>query len=257
MNIRIKKLFISLLLTLSSIALLAQGQMYTRKVKLEDFPVRTTKVVLGGSSFLDMRFKEEMNARWRISAFEFCTPQDYEQLKNDNSYYFITMAADEGVAFLILSKGGREDDENNLKKPFEVVRIPIASIDNPSGQELLFMGSFIDIIQTFVEEAMASDKIAYAGLKHYNSRKLTGKRVYVDPEDVDRLYAAAEPNALLGISIAPSGISFRSHCYRMLISADTHELYYYNKSRYKGSNDARFTEQEIKQFDKRNGIIPR
>lgn len=257
MNIRIKKLFISFLLTLSSLAVLAQGQMYTRKVKLEDFPVRTTKVVIGGSSFLDMRFKEEMNARWRISAFEFCTPQDHEQLKHDNSYYFINIAADEGVAFLILTKGGREDDENNLKKPFEVVRIPIASIDNPSGKELLFMGAFIDILQTFVEDAMASDQAAYAGLKHYNSRKLTGKRVYVNPDDVDRLYASAEPNAVLGISIAPVSISFKSHCYKMLISADTHEIYYFHKSRYKGYNDAVFSEKEIKQFDKRNGIIPR
>lgn len=257
MNTRIKILFISLLLTLSAVAANGQGKLYTRKVKLEDFTIRTTKVVLGGNTFLDMRFKEEMNSRWRISPFEFCSPEDHERLKEDNSYYFLNIAAEEGIAFLILSKGGKESDENSLKRPFEVIRIPIASLDNPSGQELLFMGSFVEILQHYVEDAMASDQVAYAGLKHYNSLKLTGKRIYLDPEDVDRLYASSEANALLGISIAPTDISFKSHCYKMLISADTHELYFFKKETFKGDKDASFSDREIKAFDKRNGIIAR
>lgn len=252
-----KKLFIAITLLLAGFSAFAQGKMYTRKVRLEDFPVRTTKVVLGGNSILDMRFKDEISARWRISPFEFCTAADHEALKNDHTLYFLYLGVDEGVAFMTLSKGGNEDEEDNMKKPFEVIRVPIANMDDPSGKELIFMGAFIDVLQSFVEDAMSSDQIAYAGLKYYNSKKLTGKRVYLDEEKVDSLYLKEEPNALLGITIAPTNISFKSNCYRMLISADTHEIYYFRKNRYRGSKDEQFTESEIRLFDNRNGIIAR
>ncbi len=234
----------------------AQGRLYTRKARLEDFPTRTTKVVIGGSSFLGFTFREEITTRWRISPYEFCSPEEYEALKSDNAYYFLEIASDKGVAFLILSKGGREDDEDNLRKPFEVVRIPIASVGDPSGKELMFMGAFIDIMQAFVEDAMVSDQAAYSGLKWYNSRKFKGKSIYVNDADaVDSLYLAGGKDALLGVTVAPTVISSGSRCYKMLISADSHELYYYSGRKYRGSKDTEFTEKEIRQFNKRNEVI--
>lgn len=235
----------------------AQGKLYTRKAKLEDFPTRTVKVVIGGNSFLDLSFREEITTRWRISPYEFCTPEEYGSLKSDNSLYFLNIVADDGVAFLLLTKGGREDEQDNLKKPFEVIRMPIASIDEPNGKELMFMGAFIDIIQAFVEDAMVSDKAAYSGLKWYNSRKFSGKRIYLnDPDLVDEKYLEGESGTLVGICIAPTVISFGSKCYKMVISADTHELYYYKASKYDGPRDREFTQGEIKKINKRNGVSP-
>ena len=246
-----------LFLVLSSACLPAQAQqMYTRKARLADFPTRTLKVVAGGNSFLELSLKEEISSRWRVSPFEFCTVGEYESLKEDNGYYFLHLGTEEGIAFLILSKGGKEDESDNLKKPFEVVRIPIASIGDPSGRELMYMGAFIDIVQAFAEEAMISDQAAYSGLSWYNSRKLTGMRVHVNSEDVDTIFQEGTPGAVVGIVIAPTAISFRSYCYKMLISAETHELYYYGRTKYKGSKDALFSKAEIRQFERRNGIIP-
>mgnify|MGYP004619940007 FL=1 len=242
-------LFLSFLICLGAGA---QGKLYTRKAKLEDFPTRTVKVVIGGSSFLDLSFREEITTRWRISPYEFCSPAEYESLKSDNSLYFLRIVSDEGVAFLLLTKGGKEDEDDNLKKPFEVIRVPIASIDDPSGKELMFMGAFVDILQAFVEDAMVSDKAAYSGLKWYNSRKFSGRKIYLnDPDLVDEKYLSGEDGALVGICIAPTLVSFGSRCYKMVISADTHELYYFNASKYSGSRDREFTEREIK---KRNGV---
>ena len=62
---------------------------------------------------------------------------------------------------------------------------------------------------------------------------------------------------LLGLSIAPVQISFRSVCYKMLIAADTHELFYFEKSRYRGPNDARFTDADVKRFERRGGTVVR
>ena len=237
------------------LSLQAQGKLYTRKAKLEDFPTRTVKVVVGGNSFLDLSFREEITTRWRISPYEFCTPAEYESLKSDNSLYFLNIVSDEGVAFLLLTKGGREDETDNLKKPFEVIRIPIASIDDPNGKELMFMGAFVDVLQAFVEDAMVSDKAAYSGLKWYNSRKFSGKHIYLnDPDLVDEKYFSGETGALVGICIAPTLVSFGSKCYKMVISADTHELYYFRASKYSGPRDREFTEREIKKINKRNGV---
>lgn len=257
MKTALKKYFLAGLFLLSCLAASAQGKMYTRKARLEDFPTRTVKVVIGGTSFLEMALKEEISTRWRISPYEFCTPDEYEVLKTDNNYYFINLGESEGIAFIVLSKGGKKDEQDNLRKPFEVIRVPIASIADPSGRELMFMGAFIDILQAFVEDAMVSDHTAYAGLQWYNGRKLSGKRVYVNTDKVDELYLAEEPDALLGITISPTAISFGSNCYKMLISADTHELYFYRKMKYKGTRDALFTQKEINHFDTRNGIIAR
>ncbi len=233
----------------------AQGRLYTRKARLADFPTRTIKVVTGGVSFLELSLQKEITSRWRISPYEFCTYAEYEALATDSSLYFLNVVSDEGVVFLRLTKGGVEDDKDNLKKPFELVRIPIACVDEPNGKELMFMGAFIDILQAFVEDAMVSDKAAYSGLKWYNSRKFSGKKIYLnDPDLVDEKYLSGEEGALVGICIAPTVISFDSRCYKMLISADTHELYYFKSARYDGSRDREFTEREIKKFNRRNGV---
>jgi len=255
MKPRLPHLFLTLVLLLAGASAFGQGKVYTRKVRLEDFPTRTTKVVLGGSTFLDLALREEITVHWRISPYEFCTPEEYARLRSSNNYYFLVLAQEDGIAYLILSKGGREDEKESMRKPFEVVRMPVASIDDPSGRELIYMGAFLDIIQTFVEEAMVSDKTAYGGLAAVNGSKLAGRRIHLDPGQADAVYNEGTSQDLLGITIAPVRINFRSVCYRMLISADTHELFYYEKTRYKGPGDARFTDAERKRFERRGGTV--
>ena len=251
-----KSRFTKHLLTPAAIAF-GQGNLYTRKARLADFPTRTTKVVLSGGSLLELVLKESVISNWRVSHYEFCTSEEYDKLKSSNDYYFLTLASDEGIAFLILTKGGKSDESDNLKKPFEVIRVPVASIGEPSGRELVFMGAFIDIIQTFAEDAMGSDKIAYGGLDSYNSDRLSGKQIYVDTEKVDSLYLASPDKVLLGLVITPTEITFGTFCYKMLISADTHELLYYKKVKYRGPKDSEFTDGELKMFKRRNGIVRR
>lgn len=240
---------------LCAIDAFSQGKVYTRKARLEDFPIRTTKVVIDGNSFLGIALREEIALRWRISPYEHCTPAEYDKLKTDNNFYFINLVEEDGIAFLTLSKGGKEEDDNQFKRPFEVVRVPFASVGDPSGRELIFMGAFVDILQIFVEDAMLADQVAYSGLKHYNSSNLSFKTIYLDPEKADEQYLNNTPGTLVGICIAPTEISKRSYCYKMLITADSHELYYYKKAKYRGSKDASFTESEIKHFINRDGII--
>lgn len=240
---------------LAGIFCFGQGNIYTRKVRLEDFPAKTTKVVAEGNSILSTRLREEVTAHWRVSPYEFCSAGTYESFKNSTDYYFLQMMQRDGVAFLVLSKGGRPDAEDPYSRPFNVVEVPVLNIGDPSGSELAFMGAFIDIIQKFVEDAMLSDRIAYGGLDRYNRIKLNGKKVCLDPDLAVGYYMAKEPDSLIGVVIAPSEPTSATRCYKMLISADTNELYFYKEQRFRSGGDGEFSQAEIRQFRKRNAII--
>ena len=257
MRIRLIHLFLTLLFLAAALPASGQGKMYTRKMRLADFPTKTTKIVLEGNSFLELALREEIAVHWRISPYEFCDMEEYGKIRNSSSYYFLTLAQDEGLAYLILEKGGKPDEKDQLKKPFEVVRMPIASVDNPTGRELVFMGAFLDIIQRFTEEAMVSDKVAYAGLESANRIHLRGRTVYLDPDAGDGAYLREEPDALLTITIAPEEPGPKTVCYKILISADTHELLSYERSRYKEPDDARFSDAEAKRFERRGATVIR
>ncbi len=257
MKSRLVHLFVAILLLVTALPAFGQGKFYTRKMRLADFPTKTTKIVLEGNSFLELTLREEIAVHWRISPFEFCDQDEFNRLRNSSDYYFLSLSQEEGLAYLTLEKGGKKGEKDQLKQAFEVIRMPMASVDAPSGRELVFMGAFLDIIQHFVEQAILSDKVAYGGLEASNDTRLKGKTVYLDPDAADEAYLEEKADALLGITIAPEEISFKTVCYKMLISADTHELLYYEKSRYKGPADGQFTDAEARRFSRRGATVVR
>ena len=255
MKIRLRHLFLTAFLLLAALPAPGQGKVYTRKVRLGDFPTRTIKVVLAGNPFLELTLREAVAIHWRISPYEFCTPEEYAGLKDSNALYFLLPGREDGLDWLILAKGGRPDEKESLRKPFEVVRLPIASADEPSGRELVLMGAFLDIIQNFVEEAMISDRTAYGGLSESTGGRLRGKKVLLDPDAADAAVLAQEADALAGVVIAPGDPEAGNSCYKMLISADTHELLFFEKCRYRTPDDARFTEGDVRRFERHEATV--
>lgn len=250
----LKLIFATIILTLSGVSAFAQGKVYTRKARIADFPTCTTKIVSSGDSFLDIAFRKEISTRWRISPYEFCTQSEYEKLKSNNSLYFLYIGVDKGVCFLVLEKGGMEDAENNLKRPFELVRIPICSQGMPSGRELLHIGAFLDILQAYTEDAMVSEQTAYSGLRRYN-KSFSGKTVCFNQDKADTLFTEGAPDTLVAIYVCPEETGKDKRCYRMLISTDTHELYYYKEYPFRKGTEAQFSKREIDKIGKKNTVI--
>lgn len=248
-------LIILSLFSLTGADAFAQGKLYTRKAKLEDFPTRTTKVVTSSTNLLELRLREEISTSWRISPFEFCTAKEFNAQNTDNSLYFLYIGQLQGLSYLVLYKGGKPDETESLLKPFEVVRVPLAATGSPNGRELLFMAGFIDILQAFVEDSMVSDAAAYNGLRWYNERSLEGKKVYLDPDMADDAFYEGEPDALAAISIAPHTPEEGNICFKMLISTDTHELFYFEQCRFRTPADAGFGPKDVRKIMKRNGNI--
>lgn len=251
-----KKFALIVLLAVLPVLSWGQGKVYTKKARMEDFANRTTKVVVSGESLLAITLREEVMSRWRISPFEFCTPEEYNTLKSNNNFFFINLVVDEGVAFISLTRGGSESSDM-LHKPFEVVRIPFAADGASSGQEFSFMGAIIDVMQHFTEDAMTSDMVGYSSLSSYSESNLKGKNIYLNPGEADKAMTEGTPDAVCGIIITPVTMSKKSCSYRMLISADTHDLFYFEQERFKKPEDRYFSDEEAKSFEKRNGTVIR
>ncbi len=253
-----KKLILTgLIIFLSLGCASAQGKIYTRKMRLADFPTKTTKIVVGNSSFFEISLREEITARWRISPYEFSSPEEYESLKQDSNYYILSLGEKNGISYIVIEKGGKANDVDNLKNPFEVIRFPFSSAGSPNGSELIYMGAFIDIIQAYIEGAMVSDKLAYSGLGVYDKPRLKGKTVYVNSEECDRVFLDAANDAVVGLVVAPNEIENGYLCYKMLIATDSHELLYYKEHKFKKEEDRIFSDREIKMFERKHGIIVR
>ena len=100
MRIRLRHLFLTLFLLAATLPAHGQGKMYTRKLRLADFPTKTTKMVLAGKSFLELALREGIAVHWRISPYEFCSPEDYRRLSSSSSYYFLSLAQETTAAIL-------------------------------------------------------------------------------------------------------------------------------------------------------------
>ena len=63
----IRKYLMIAILAVCQICAYGEGRVYTRKARLEDFPSRTTRVVLTGGQMFDIVLKEEISSRWMVS----------------------------------------------------------------------------------------------------------------------------------------------------------------------------------------------
>lgn len=238
----------------------AQAQIETKKVKISDFTQKITKVVLHGNDFYDAILKEEIALRWRISPYEFCTLEEFEELKTNSQYYFLITTLGQfkketapGIQFLSLVKGGK-GAKKGVGEMLEVASLPYASVEYPSGRELVFLPALLDIIQNHTIKSMDSDFDGYVGMSR-NTKNMQQaqqmKIVFFEDEinkEVDRVMRASDerfvmadedeadqylidnaPNTLVSYMVAPTEPVNGSYCYKLLINAETHELYFYRR----------------------------
>ena len=275
-----KKLIILITALIMPLMAGAQAQITTKKVKIEDFTQKVTKVVLNGNPFYDTSFKDEVAARWRISPYEFCTLEEFEGLKGNDSYYFLILTQGQfrketapGLQFISLVKGGQGADKG-IGDMLEVVSLPFASAEYPSGRELIFLPAFLDIIQNHTLEAMENDFNAYGGLSNTAqklgkagnmdiviseddlnslvSKEMTDSEgmTVTDEDDADSYMLDEVSGTLVSYVVAPSEPVKGSFCYKMLIDAQAHVLYYYRKHKISPKAGVGFLPEDIERINK-------
>lgn len=279
------KRFFAILLILAGLAampasMLAQQKVSTKKYKIADLGTRTTKVVLSGNDMLDAALKEEVAALWRISPYEFCTGEEYNSLKKNPDYYFLLLARSQekkyrGILTLTLMKGGDPAAEDFQKRPVDVASLPFSSAGFPSGREMALMPAFIDIIQDYIAKSMDSDRVGYTGFDVYagNVRRSGHKRIFFadtdmtpeldsavikryfdedmvlcDEAEADTQFTSRAYNTLVSYTVSPFDPEKGSLCYKMLIDADSHELYYFAHHKIGDKKWAGFQPKDIRRI---------
>ena len=89
--LNMRKIIIILSLLCVSVAAFAQAQITTKKEKLSDFTMKTTKIVLTGNEFLDQSIREAARNSWTISPYEVCSAEEFNSLMKDPKYYFLVV----------------------------------------------------------------------------------------------------------------------------------------------------------------------
>ena len=249
----------------------AQAKIMTKKLKISDFTTKTTKVVLSGNEVFDISYKEEITRRWRVSPFEFCTREEYESIKTNPDFYFLVpmtgqfkKESEPGLRFLVLVKGGVEDSNNPATESLTVVKFPYASMSQSSGREFVYFPAILDVIQDYTLKAMTSDLAGYTGLSGYAKRfgKSWDKDIYIskddvvgsvqrgidarEEDDVDEAFSAGQKDLLVCYAIGSDTPEKGSYCYKMVLSADLHELYYFDRHKISDRTPVGFLDSDLK-----------
>ena len=268
-----------MIMTAMPLIMSAQAQIVTKDAKIEDFQEKTTKIVLTGNEFFDSALSEEIRTRWNISPYEFCSLEDFNSLKGSSDYYFLMCVKsrfkkepEPGIQMLTLIKGGEKADKG-LGKMLELVSIPLCSAKYPSGREMIFLPALIDIMQEQVIHVLSSSISAYSSLSEASGNMFDARDMSIvfseddlsdevseemlsqyfhdgvflsDESGADDIMLGNMENTLVSYTVAPfeptAGSSF---CYKMLIDAGTHELYYFKKHRITKKAGAGFLPEDL------------
>jgi len=234
-------------------------------------------VVLTGDEVLDESLKQSVTASWTISPFEFCSNEEFQKIKTDNKFYFLLVVkgqqrkeSEPGIDLLTLVKGG-EGADKSVNDMLEAVTFPLRSAVDPSGREFIFLPAFLTIMQEHAMELTKSEVKAYTPLGGNDTKKLRMKQIYFfeedlspqvqdktlesldddtfvkeDEEDVDDIFEKGTFNAVVSYIVAPTEPVDGSVCYKMLIGADNHKLYWYKKHRISPRQGAGFLDSDLK-----------
>ncbi len=256
---------------------LGQAQITTRREKLKDFTSKTTKVVLTGDEFLDEAVKESVAATWTVSPYEFCSNEEFQNLKGNADFYFLMVVkgqfrreSEPGIDMLTLVKGG-EGADKSINDMFEVVSFPLRSTEDPSGREFVLLPAFLKIIQEHTTSLTDTEMKAYSNIGAKNSKRLRIKRIFFwaedfapqvdeqtkrsldedilikeDEDEVDEIFSEGTFNTVVSYVVAPSEPVNGSICYKMLIGSDNHELYYFKKHKITAKSGKGFLSSDIK-----------
>lgn len=223
-----KYLLVSILL-LQSFCGWGQLRIYTRAYMMQDFRSKPTKVVLSGSQEFNSVLRREVTSLWTVSPFEFCSEGEYKKQKDNPDCYFLHPEIEKGIVFLTLSRGGKKNDDDALKRPITLVSLPISGESDNSGRELIYMPAFISIIQDYADIAVSSEFAAYRGLNAIKIRTPKEFAVYTVREEADEAFLSQFTDAVSVLTITPDGRPKSKPRYEVGIGSSDYRLYRYAK----------------------------
>jgi hypothetical protein len=204
--------------------------------------------------------------------------EEFEELKTDSRYYFLITTLGQfkketapGIQFLSLLKGGKS--KKGIDGMLEVVSLPYASAEYPSGRELVFLPALLDIIQAHTLKSMESDFDGYMGMSRYTKNMQNAQDMTIvfseddlsteitkdiidnyfvegmlitDEGDADKYMTDSESNTVVSYVVAPTTAKAGSYCYKMLFDTQSSTLYYFRKHKISKKWGPGFLAEDIK-----------
>ncbi|MEG0517486.1 MAG: hypothetical protein RR555_01280 [Bacteroidales bacterium] len=257
----------------------AQIDLFNKKESLKDFNYKTLMVVLENNSMADLALKEAVEEGWELSDYQFCNLDEFEKIKGDTSYYFLVRVKgifkkerEPGIEFLSLLKGGPATVKG-VDQMADILSLPFQPVDDSEGVIVPFIDAYVKIFQAHVLRVQKKKIAAHLGIAWYANRlgELKNKQVLINENDLSELLSRSQAESLLKegitivdesqidqallnkdsktvvtLSIAPSVEQQGSYCYKMLISTDGNELFYYKKQKVSAKNPRGFSREDIR-----------
>ncbi len=267
-----KKISLIILSIFFALNVFGQGQINTKSFILQDFKDKITKFVETGNIFFDQVLKAEVNSRWYLSPYEFCSVEDFNFYKEKEDYYFILLTEnieDDSQTFMHLRvlRGGKEA-KDGIEKMFEVTNIVLCPANNEQGRELVYLPAFIDYLQQDIE-GIIQKRSKFSKIFSFFKKErpnLKNKEFYfaksdidkdlessdfqenniqiLDSDQVDSIFQENRKNAICSYTIRLKDESAGSSYYKFLIGADDKKIYYFKKFRITKKHFG-FTKKEI------------
>ncbi|MGN0202651.1 MAG: hypothetical protein ACI399_07105 [Candidatus Cryptobacteroides sp.] len=277
MKLRTRTLIGMLAALVMATDLFGQAQITTKKEKIKTFTTSTTKIVLSGDDLFDNALQDCISSSWTVSPYEFCTMAEFEALKTNPALYFLIPVkeqfhkeTDPGITFLALVKGGVAADKS-VGDMLELTSFPLKGADAHFGKEIAFLPFIIRFIQDQALGKTGSEFKAYSSGININPKtfaRLWNKQIHFSNDDISPevntdaisaedpdiffvddnidIFEDGDYNAVVSFVVAPMEPEKGSVCYKMLIGADTHELYYFKKHKISAANGAGFLNSDMK-----------
>ncbi|NCC45828.1 MAG: hypothetical protein EOM16_02175 [Bacteroidia bacterium] len=259
------------------------SQNFLREIRntFTSYGAKVTKVVVPSTSLADLMLRDAVSKGWRISPFEFCSMEEYEQLKRDTSFFFLLRVdgkfrreLEPKIEYLTLIKGGPEV-KHGLYSSRNIMTLPLQEADDASGVNLHLLPVYIDVIQNHIYEVQEDISIAFKGNSIFSDRvsQLKGKKLLfpmeylnydvskdefltlfqnkvsiVSREQAEGAFVNSDVATVVPVVIYPKGGSRGSYCYKLLIGTDSHELLFFRRHRISARMPAGFTREDIRKI---------
>ncbi len=249
-----------------------------------DIPARITKVVTAGdNSMTDLLFRNAVEENWTISPFEFCDYGEFERIKTDTNYYFLLRidkmhrkTTDPVMEFICFIKGNGKAEADISEMP-ELIALPLFPEDGDNDRVFSYLPAYMHIIQSYIQNIVDGrfypsgngkihlgipdksrnscilfnkEDMAYTPPMQEFERMFRGRAQIVSQDSIDRAMSSAAGKTLVSLSVAPATAGKGSFCYKMLISADTYELYYYKRHRITQKKGAGFLKSDLRRISR-------
>lgn len=256
--------------------------VFQKKDDLKDFSSKTTQIVVKGNNSLDdMMLIDAVKKYWHLSPYEICSMERFDQIKCDTSYYFLmrvdgqfSKEREAAMEFLTLLKGDEKAAQGINHMP-EILSLPYRPLNDRSGDSFAYLEPFINIIQNHVikiQEHKISSIIgisAYSdGMNGVNDKTILfeeddfafevtqemldndfhGKAKLASKDEIEKAIKEWRPNTLVSVVVSPSVEQKGSFCFKMLISTDTRELFFYRKHKLMGKVGIGFSKEDYKRI---------